>query len=68
MNYQWWKKLNDMAAASEIVITTTFYAFGNPRKALLKVQKPLPKSLRNGFASVGYTAVAYSKGQRFFTL
>jgi hypothetical protein len=21
MNYQWWKKLNDMAAASEIVIS-----------------------------------------------
>jgi hypothetical protein len=48
-------------------ITTAFYAFGNTRKTLLKVPKPLPKPLRNGFAGVGYTAVAYSKRQRFFT-
>jgi hypothetical protein len=47
--------------------TTTFYAFGNVRKPLLKAPKPLPKPLRNGFPGVGYTAVAYSNRRRFFT-
>jgi hypothetical protein len=47
--------------------TTTFLTFSNSRKPWPKVQKPLPKLLSDGFLGVGYTAVAFSNRQRFFT-
>jgi hypothetical protein len=47
--------------------TTTFLTFRNSRKPWPKVQKPLPKPLSSGFPGVGYTAVAFSNRQRFFT-
>jgi hypothetical protein len=58
----WGKMLQALGAC-----TTTFLTFRNSRKPWPKVQKPLPKPLSSGFPGVGYTAVAFSNRQRFFT-
>jgi hypothetical protein len=42
-------------------------SFCNSRNVLPKVEKALPKRIVNGFLGVGYTAVAYSKGNGFIT-